>query len=315
MRSHEGLYTKVTPSMAEEILTRNTVNRPLRSGVAEKYARDMRAGEWEKNGEAVKIAEDGTLLDGQHRLWAVIYSGLKYVELLVLTDLPMSAIRTIDTGTPRNYADYRRISGNAEGRTIKNPRMLQATARWLRWYENEWPALSLGKLPYTNAELDETANGHSGLLDAVDAATRTNKLRRLGYGQSIAGVYCLAREHNPDLADRWLQQLETGEGEPDSAAITLRERLIAAKLSGQKLTSMRAAVYIIKSWNAFAEGDPLKHFKWQDEELVPGVYGTDKYHKKQSVAKRVAAAKDKALHGRVRTGMQTRKRRPKRDHV
>lgn len=311
MRSHEGLYTKVTPQMAEEILLRNTVNRPLRSGVVEKYARDMRNGEWERNGEAVKIAEDGTLLDGQHRLWAVIESGVKHVELLVLSGLPMSAIRTIDTGTPRTYADYRRISGNAEGRAVKNPRMLQATARWLRWYENEWPALSLGKISYTNAELDETVEGHPGLVNAVDEAGRTTKLRRLGYGQSIAGVYCLARESHPDLADRWLQQLETGEGDSDSAAITLRERLIAAKLSGQKLTGMRAAVYIIKSWNAFAEGDPLKHYKWQDEELVPGVYGTDKYHRKQNVAKRVAAAKDKALGGRVRTGMQARKRRPK----
>lgn len=61
--------------MAETWLSRNSNNRNLRGQVIASYARDMKSGAWVLNGETVKIASNGQLLDGQHRLNAVVESG------------------------------------------------------------------------------------------------------------------------------------------------------------------------------------------------------------------------------------------------
>ena len=52
----------VTPALAEEWLSANDHNRSINVRVVDAYARDMLSGNWALNGEAVKIAEDGTLL-------------------------------------------------------------------------------------------------------------------------------------------------------------------------------------------------------------------------------------------------------------
>jgi predicted nucleic acid-binding Zn ribbon protein len=65
----------VTPEMAERWLGHNKVNRNLRNRRVDQFARDMRSGRWQLTGEAIKFGKSGNLIDGQHRLWAVIESG------------------------------------------------------------------------------------------------------------------------------------------------------------------------------------------------------------------------------------------------
>ena len=58
----------ITPDMAAQMLERNTMNRNISQLNVTRYANDMASGAWEQNGETIKIAEDGTILDGQHPL-------------------------------------------------------------------------------------------------------------------------------------------------------------------------------------------------------------------------------------------------------
>jgi hypothetical protein len=71
MKTEEQL---ITPEMAKDYLTRNTRNRKLRKSVVEQYARDMRHGRWLLTHQGIAFNCDGTLLDGQHRLEAIILS-------------------------------------------------------------------------------------------------------------------------------------------------------------------------------------------------------------------------------------------------
>ena len=59
----------VTPDMAFEMLEKNTRNRKVDEKRVRQYAKDMKSSRWALNGSTIVIAEDGTLLDGQHRLW------------------------------------------------------------------------------------------------------------------------------------------------------------------------------------------------------------------------------------------------------
>ena len=61
---------QMTPALARRYLKGNTSNRKPRNHHVERYANDMRAGLWAFAAEPIKIADDGTLLDGQHRLMA-----------------------------------------------------------------------------------------------------------------------------------------------------------------------------------------------------------------------------------------------------
>ena len=70
-----GEVVMVTPELAAEWLTHNTHNRGLKPIAIKRFAEDMTTGDWQWNGESIRFAADGTLLDGQNRLHAIVDSG------------------------------------------------------------------------------------------------------------------------------------------------------------------------------------------------------------------------------------------------
>jgi hypothetical protein len=94
----------ITPAKAEELLRQNTRNRRLRKGLVDQYARDMSAGRWRKTHQGIAINCDGTILDGQHRLHAIIQSGVA-VEMLVARGVPSSSQLEMDGGAVRTASD------------------------------------------------------------------------------------------------------------------------------------------------------------------------------------------------------------------
>ena len=74
------------------------------------YAADMGDGHWQFNGEAVKFAGDGSLLDGQHRLAAIIEADV-VLPLLVVRGLASSAQETVDGGAKRKFSDVLKLRG------------------------------------------------------------------------------------------------------------------------------------------------------------------------------------------------------------
>ena len=74
----------ITPQIAEEMLKKNPMNRRVKDFVISEYSRVMKAGLWKENtGEAIKFASDGTLLDGQHRLTALIKANVSLYFLII----------------------------------------------------------------------------------------------------------------------------------------------------------------------------------------------------------------------------------------
>ncbi len=77
----------------------------------------LRRGEWVLNGETIKIAENGTLIDGQHRLQAVVDSGVA-IETLVMRDMPLAVQDTVDTGRRRRLSDILAIEGESDSHAL-----------------------------------------------------------------------------------------------------------------------------------------------------------------------------------------------------
>lgn len=77
--------------MAEEWLsTANVKNRKLRVRTVDAFAADMRRGKWHTTHQGIAFDEAGNLLDGQHRLAAIVKSGCT-IEILVTTGIPKSS--------------------------------------------------------------------------------------------------------------------------------------------------------------------------------------------------------------------------------
>jgi hypothetical protein len=99
----------ITPQIAATYMERNfDRNRSLRKGWIATLKQVMAAGEFRPTHQGIAFDEQGHLIDGQHRLQAVIESGIS-VWLLVARDVPRDAVLTIDLHARRNPADQIRI--------------------------------------------------------------------------------------------------------------------------------------------------------------------------------------------------------------
>lgn len=123
----EVYFLKVDPDLAKEILKTNTKGqRNLSAANVERYASDMITQDWHPNGDTVKISSDLELLDGQHRLNAIVNSGEAQV-LLIVTGIDKEAMSTIDAGRKRTFSDQLRMEG------VRNHSIVAALGTRL-WY-------------------------------------------------------------------------------------------------------------------------------------------------------------------------------------
>lgn len=100
----------IGPELARQMLEKNNGNRPVSKRAVRRYAHDMSTGKWTLNGEPIILDHSGRLLDGQHRLLAVIESGVT-IDALVVTGADPSVFNTIDAGNTRSGSDILSIKG------------------------------------------------------------------------------------------------------------------------------------------------------------------------------------------------------------
>lgn len=89
----------ITPQMATDMLSHNMRNRRLNEKRVRAYAKDIVRGQWTITPTPISFAEDGTLIDGQHRLSAIVTANTP-VTMLVAYDVPVNSV--IDRGLPRD---------------------------------------------------------------------------------------------------------------------------------------------------------------------------------------------------------------------
>lgn len=108
-------WIDVTPTQAKEWLERNFRNRSVSDDVVTAYARDMVNGAWAETHQGIAFNDRDELVDGQHRLKAIIASG-RTVRMMVTFGLPakikgaeVTTMDAIDRGRTRSVADQLKI--------------------------------------------------------------------------------------------------------------------------------------------------------------------------------------------------------------
>lgn len=117
-----AMIETITPTMAKDYLNRNTDNfRKISNSLVSAYASDMANGKWQLNGEAIQFGEDGALMNGQHRLAAIIKANTP-IKMLVVRGVDNRHEVMYDIGQKRTMGQYGQHLG------IKSANMVMAIA-------------------------------------------------------------------------------------------------------------------------------------------------------------------------------------------
>ncbi len=104
----------ITPDVALKWLeTTNIRNRPVCQNHVNTLARDMKNGQWHPTHEGIAFDPHGVLLDGQHRLWAIVESQTP-LDTLVFYNVPKESILVINDGRRRTVVDRLKLA-NRDG--------------------------------------------------------------------------------------------------------------------------------------------------------------------------------------------------------
>lgn len=240
--------TRVTPSMAKKLLADTTTrNRPLARRFVTQLTRAIINGEWQDNAETIKLDRDGNVIDGQHRLAAIVESG-RTVTIWVARGMDPSAFSTIDQGKVRTLADVLAVNGEmyyAElgGALHCFASITKRIDRQSKRLTNPAGLALLAKFP--------------GLRNSVSYIICDCELKRLALiscGRA-AGLHFRMTQKDKNQADKFWYQVGTGEKlSRKSAAWKLRDVLITNKSAIEKLSSAAMTALVIKAWNAYRDG-------------------------------------------------------------
>lgn len=251
----------ITPKKAMEWLKRNVNNRPFRKGYSERIAADIAAKRYELNGETIKFNGNGDLVDGQHRLHAVIIAGLP-IETYVVRGVPHEAFDTIDTGTPRVTSDALARSGE------QNYRQLACALR-IAWQISSGKNGDTGSIK--NHEAMEFLAANPELRNSVSLC-RSNEVRALMSDGVAAGLHYLMSRKDAAKSDEFWRAVASGEGlKKTMPAYELRQRLIENRGSKAKLKRFYVVALAIKAWNAFRANKAVKFLRWSEDEAFPTI--------------------------------------------
>ena len=114
------VFCQVTPELAADWLKRNRRNRSLKATTVAAYAQDMRNAAWLVTHQCVAFDTEGNLIDGQHRLHAVVEARAA-VMMVVSTGWPAAVEKrktmdAVDRGVQRSLADQLHLQHGVEKR-------------------------------------------------------------------------------------------------------------------------------------------------------------------------------------------------------
>lgn len=258
----------MTPDMAEEYLKHNVNNRNLSSKTVDFYAKQMLSGGWILNGETVKIAKDGTLIDGQHRLSAVVKANIP-VEIEIIDQLPLECVPTIDTGKARTASDV--LSMNGFKYTIATA---GAVKMIMACKAGKYSRTKGFDIKLSNNEILDFVNRNRDIVFSAKLTSHKG-LRKIAPSTFVVGFHYLFSKIDEDAANHFFNDLESGAGlKQFDPVLVLRNRLLESALADKKEKILsRGDIFfmIIKAWNARRNNDLVKRIAFGLNEKFPTI--------------------------------------------
>jgi hypothetical protein len=207
----------LTPSAAKNLLERNIHNRKISEKVVQKYTAEIKAGEWRLTPGGIGFDDHGTLVDGQHRLQAIVRAN-QSVPMLITLGLPTAGQEKVDRHRRRTLFDALYLAGFATKRQeVEIATCL--TRRLMRSDSGVIPSDSLVK---------QTLDCHLEHIRSVISLMKGDNKSRRGLSQaSFLAAAVLYHEIDAEKCADFLQGVRTGAMlTQDHPAMRLRKLLL-----------------------------------------------------------------------------------------
>jgi hypothetical protein len=249
--------TLLTPDMAAELLNCNMLNRPLNDQHVQRIARQIIDKKWKFNGDTIKISTESDILDGQHRLWAVMEAKIA-IETVIVRGIERDAFATIDTlRKPRSGADVIALSG-----TMRNRQVIAPALGWLvRWQRGVLENYRAPQHRVENSDIESAFAAHPAMAAAAETGI---KLRKVGNPAIIAFAYYVMSNQNAQIAEDFIKILR----DPAGVGLTHPFFMLRAYFLGDKLTHKDPVVSIalvFKAANAVKENKEIQLLHWRNQ--------------------------------------------------
>lgn len=258
----------MTPAMAEQILKNNRMgnNRRVRQSRVDYYSAMIKRNAWDLNGETIKIASDGQLLDGQHRLLAVVQADSS-VEMVVVRGVDPESFATIDDGLGRSYGDHLYTNGH---RT--NAGKLGAAAKVCMGFNKQGNF----KRIYAKVPPDvivRYVEENPALVEACRYMTQLKKLMPASVGIALYHMFSIVDAAAAELFfDSMFSGANLHDGDP---ILTLRNRLLTRRKDLTDGATDEVVHLVVTAFNKYRKSEKLFKmvFTLESQTLLEGFEG------------------------------------------
>lgn len=203
LRQVQVEFQWISPDKARDYLATNVCNRACSKASVKRWADTMKAGAWKLSSDAIAFDWNGVLINGQHRLNALIETGAT-MPFLVAYNFPPESKNALDVGKKRALHEIMTINGY--------PITLNETAI-CKFIMTPW-----GKGTATNPDHEvhraKLKRVHQRLKPEIDFILENTKFKEFAAPELAALTLLLARSQDPELVCDFINLLR-GKGRLD----------------------------------------------------------------------------------------------------
>lgn len=271
----------ITPSIAKELMTLNKCNRPLNKKTVSWYANQMRKGQWTISGQTISISDKNVILDGQHRLAAIIESGIS-INFLIAYNVPQESFVNYDNMKSRGMSDVFAVDGILNYNCIAaiiskyNSLILGHDSSMGFGMTNSSRGAGVDKsiAKFTNKESVNLYYENDRLLQEIHQVSyRCYTKIRLFTSSQIGSImfYLIKDKHyGEEYVFSFFKQLFFNEDITNISIYNLREKLIKDSVGHYRMIGKVKFAYLIKCWNAYVLNKQIKLYTFDiEKEQMP----------------------------------------------
>lgn len=253
--------------LAETILGgRDVQQRRISSARVQEIRSDIEAGKWMNTGDAIRVTQTGSLVDGQHRLTAYISSTVS--KTFVLRDMTVvvlknrAALDVVDTGKSRTVNDLRKMTGR---------RLVSAKAIGGILYEvRDFDA----KANLSKLSRNEIVDNHPFLEEVIELSQHRRGVQISSTPVIAAAIRCMRVSGAKDLAFQFFNAVLQNKHDMNGVVVPQLELLANWLINnhhngGGHAIRRETVVRCIHAWNAYREGRTIKHIRYYKRGDVP----------------------------------------------
>lgn len=246
----------ITPEMAKDWVSRGTNFRSTKEARIASLASAIEAGHWELNGETIKFSRRGHLMDGQHRLSAIVKAGIPCPSFVVY-GIPEG--REIDRGSKRTLAQQLSYEG------VPNSATVAAVCRIYLVYQRN---VRLKQSSFNNYQSDvrasmEFCHANAESFQSIIKFCRPLYSRQRILPLSVSAAFMLLAgedQHTRDFIQKVYDLVET-RGCPSTAFRRWLESQYRKNAGNLGLNNYQVLAVLNRAWNSYAQGKEIDHMK------------------------------------------------------